>query len=181
MFDFEIATFSIEDDFDKVMTFLDKIRPRNKYLLWESGRMNFWKSSLHGNKEPSDPFFRKNVKLWKSSEELVGLFISEYGKNDFFFVVSEEHQDVCDSLFSWIDEEWSKDKECLETDVFEGDEQVISVLVNNGFAFKSHTENRRFYDLNKTGLHYHLDEGFLVMPFYQYPNIESRVAVVKST
>ena len=30
-------------------------------MLWESGRMNYWRYNIHANKEPHDRFFRENV------------------------------------------------------------------------------------------------------------------------
>ena len=55
-------------------------------LNWDAGRMDWWRYSIHAEKELD--FFQANAHYWRSdSGKVVGLFISEYGRDDFFALV----------------------------------------------------------------------------------------------
>ena len=48
--------------------------------------MDYWRYNVHAEKGVD--FFQANAHYWKTeTDQVVGLFISEYGKDDFFIVV----------------------------------------------------------------------------------------------
>lgn len=64
---------------------------------WDPGRMDWWRYNYHAEK--GIDFFQSNAHYWKTeTDQVVGLFISEYGKDDFFIVVHPSFW----SLFSTV-------------------------------------------------------------------------------
>jgi ribosomal protein S18 acetylase RimI-like enzyme len=167
--------------YQEVCDFLDALAPQDPYMLWESGRMNFWRYNVHADKDPQAAFFRENVHLWRSEDDaLVALFISEYGENDFFVEVMPEYRDLYPDILRWVEEVWARTRSTLEIDVLSKGVEKIRRLEAHGFSFKGHSENWRIYDLDEVDLDYALPEGFRVVAFSDSPDYASRVALVRS-
>ncbi|MBN1250408.1 MAG: GNAT family N-acetyltransferase [Anaerolineae bacterium] len=167
--------------YQEICDFLDALAPRDPYMLWESGRMNFWRHNVHGDKDPQAAFFRENVHLWRSDDEaLVALFISEYGEDDFFVEVLPEYRHLYPDILRWVEDVWARTRSTIEIDVLSNGVEKIRRLKAHGFGFKCHFENWRTYDLDEVDLDYALPEGFRVVAFSDSPHYASRVALVRS-
>lgn len=177
----DMAYTNSDEEYHEICDYLDVLSTRDPFMYWESGRMNFWRHGVHGNKEPHDHFFSDNVHVWRAEDHtIVGLFISEYGKNDFFIEVQPEFHGLYPDIFRWIDTHWANTRTEIEIDVFSGNTKKIHRLEALGFQFKCHYENLRTYDLEHIDLAYSLDDGFLIQAFSESPDYESRVALVQS-
>jgi mycothiol synthase len=177
----DTAYTNTDEEYQEICDFLNVLSTNDPCMLWESGRMNFWRYNVHANKDPDGPFFRENVHVWRAENgPVVTLLISEYGENDLFVEVMPEYQEVYPGIFRWIDDHWAKTRTAIEIDVYRDDEEKIRRLEAQGFQFKCHFENKRTYDLEHLNLEYALEAGFSVQAFSESPDCESRVALVQS-
>ncbi len=84
---------------------------------WEPGRMDGWRYSIHAEKEVD--FFQANAHYWKREpDQVVGLFISEYGKDDFFIVVHPNFWELFPEVLKWGLEVWAQAKTKISTEVY---------------------------------------------------------------
>lgn len=169
-----------DKEYFEIIEFLKEIAKLDKYLFWDSDRMNFWRYSVHGAKTQDASFFKENVKMWRDNNKIVGLFISEYGKNDAFIVIHPDYKLIYSDVFNWINNYWAINKEKIEIDVISDNKTKIKILEDNGYAFKCHFENLRYYNLEEINLSYKLEERFKIQAFFENPNFRSRVELVKS-
>jgi len=175
------ADYSNTDkEYRAICDFLNNLSTKNPFMMWESGRMNFWRYSVHAKKERQDPFFRDNVHVWRDGQRIIGLCISEYGRNDLFIEVLPEYLHIYPEIFRWVEKIWGNTRELIEVDVFGDDTQKINRLKVQGFAFMSHVENKRIYDLDQIALGYHLEAGFTIQTFSEFPDYAGKVALVQS-
>ncbi len=170
-----------DEEYREICDFLNALSTKDPCMLWESGRMNFWRYNVHADKDPDGPFFRENVHVWRAEDgAMVALFISEYGGDDFFIEVMPEYREVYPDIFRWIDEVWATTRTAIEIDIYGDDEEKIRRLEAQGYQFKGHFENLRTYELDALDLGYTLEEGFTVQAFSESLNTASRVALVQS-
>lgn len=170
-----------EEEYRAICDFLDRLSSQNQFTLWESGRMNYWRYTIHAKRDPDDRFFQDNVHLWRSETVgIVGLCISEYGKNDLFIEVLPEYHEIYPKIFRWIEDVWAHGRDMIEVDVFEADKPKIGQLRTHGFSFQRHSENKRTYDLDVIDLDYRLEDGFLVQAFSEVNDYAGRVALVQN-
>ena len=170
-----------DEEYREICEFLNKLSTQDQYMLWESGRMNFWRYNVHAKKDPQDRFFKDNLHLWRSDKgRIVGLCISEYGKNDLFIEVLPEYQDIYADIFRWIDSTWALNREEIDVEIFSADTRKIERLQAHGFSFHRHVENERTYDLNEVDLSYQLEDGFRIQAFSESLDYAGRVALVQS-
>ncbi|MCB0008113.1 MAG: GNAT family N-acetyltransferase [Anaerolineales bacterium] len=168
-------------EYQEICDFLNTLSEQDPHMLWGAGRMNFWRYSLHANKDPKDPFFQANGHLWRAENgQIVGLCISEYGKDDLFIEILPEFHEIYPAVLDWIDNTWAATHDAVEIDLFSTDSVKISHLTEAGFAFNCHFENERDYDLDLAELDYQLEEGFTVQAFSESADYAGRVALVKS-
>jgi len=67
---------------------------------WDPGRMDWWRYNVHSEKGVD--FFQANAHYWKTeTDQIVGLFISEYGKDDFFIVVHPSFLALFSEVLNW--------------------------------------------------------------------------------
>lgn len=170
-----------DEEYAAICAFLNDLSTKDPNMLWESGRMNYWRYTVHAGKEPTDPFFCNNVHLWRSVDQtIVGLCISEYGDNDLFIEVLPEYHDIYPDIFRWIDNVWAAPRTTIEVDLFNDDARKIQQLETHGFAFLCHAENKWFYDLEEMDFDYDLAEGFTIQALSATGDIAGRVALVQS-
>ncbi len=175
------AYTNTDAEYHEICEFLNRLATRDPFMLWESGRMNFWRYNVHANKEQDDQFFSDNVHVWRSdTQDIVGLCISEYGNHDLFIEVLPAYHGIYPDIFRWIDSVWAPTRTAIEVDVFSEDTQKIHRLEAQGFSFKCHFENKRFYDLSQVDLAYTLDKGFTIQAFSESLDFASRVALVQN-
>jgi ribosomal protein S18 acetylase RimI-like enzyme len=170
-----------DEEYQEICQFLDVLSTQDPFVLWDSGRMNFWRYNVHANKDRHDRFFRDNVHVWRAVDGgIVGICISEYGEKDLFIEVLPEYRDIYTDIFRWIEDAWAVTREATEVDVFSDDTQKINRLEAEGFSFLCHFENVRIYDLEHVDLDYHLEEGFIIQAFSESLDYAGRVALVQS-
>ena len=156
---------------------------------WDPSRMDYWRYNYHAEKEVD--FFQANVHYWKTElDQVVGLFISEYGNDDFFIVVHPNFWAPSSSapgfsgLFSkvlnWGLEFWARGKTKISTDIYTFGQQKIEQLIAAGFYEDGHVENVRTYTLEQYDFSYDLKPGFKLLSFSDYGNYESRVKLVRN-
>ena len=176
----DAAYGNTDKEYREICGFLNDLSTKDPFMMWESGRMNFWRYNVHAKKERQDTFFRDNVHVWREGQRIVGLCISEYGRNDLFIEVLPEYLHIYPNIFRWVEETWANSRELVEIDVFGDDTQKIDRLKAQGFAFISHVENKRIYDLDQIDLEYHLESGFTVQTFSDFPDYAGKVTLVQS-
>lgn len=170
-----------DQEYREICEFLDLLSTQDPFILWESGRMNFWRYNVHANKDPHGQFFRDNVHVWRTAEAgIVGICISETGKNDLFIEVLPDYRHIYPDVFRWIANTWAVTRQAIEIDVFSDDTYKIGLLEAEGFSFLSHFENVRIYELEQADLAYTLEPGFIIRTFAESLNYLGRVALVQS-
>lgn len=147
---------------------------------WEPGRMDWWRYNYHAEKETA--FFRANARYWQTNtDEVVGLFISEYGRDDFFIVVHPDFWDLFPHILNWTVAVWAQGKTKISTDVYTFGQQKIDQLMAAGFFEEGHIENVRTYPLTNYDFSYDLKPGFELMSFAEYGNYQSKVKLVQNS
>jgi hypothetical protein len=105
----------------------------------------------------------------------VGLFISEYGKDDFFIVVHPSFWTLFSEILIWGTEFWARGKSKISTGVYTFGQQKIAQLMAAGFYEDGHVENVRAYSLGLYDFSSDLKPGFQLLSFSEYGNYASRV------
>lgn len=146
---------------------------------WDPGRMDWWRYNVHAGKGVD--FFQANAHYWKTETgQVVGLFISEYGEDDFFIVVHPSFWALFPKILAWGCQVWSREKPKISTEVYSFGQQKIEQLMAAGFYEDGHVENVRTYLLHQYDFSYELKPGFQLMSFSEYGNYESRVKLVQN-
>lgn len=146
---------------------------------WDPGRMDWWRYNYHADR--GIEFFEENTHYWKTDDgQVVGLFISEYGKDDFFIVVHPDYWILFSDILRWGLECWAPGKEKISTSVFNNGRQKIEELLAAGFYEDGHDENLRTYAQENYDFFYDLKPGFEVMSFSEYGNYASRVELARN-
>jgi len=146
---------------------------------WEPGRMDWWRYNSHAGKDVD--FFQANAHYWKTeTDKVVGLFITEYGKDDFFIVSHPNHWALFSEILNWGLDVWAQGKTKISTDVYTFGQQKIEQLIAAGFYEDGHVENVRIYPLENYDFSYDLKPGFKIMSFLEYGNYESKVKLVQN-
>jgi ribosomal protein S18 acetylase RimI-like enzyme len=146
---------------------------------WDPGRMDYWRYNVHAEKGVD--FFQANARYWKTeTDQVVGLFISECGKDDFFIVVHPSFWALFSEVLNWGLEFWARGKTKISTDVYTFGQQKIKQLIAAGFYEDGHVENVRTYPLGQYDFSYDLKPGFKLLSFSDYGNYESRVKLAQN-
>ena len=146
---------------------------------WEPGRMDYWRYNLHAEKGVE--FFRANAHYWQTDTgQVVALFISEYGRNDFFIVLHPDFQHLFTRALHWGMAHWANGKEKISTDVYTFGRQKIRQLQAAGFYEDGHIENVWTYQMAGYDFSYQLKLGFTLQTLTDFGNLESRVKLVQN-
>jgi len=146
---------------------------------WEPGRMDVWRYLSHAEKDAA--FFQANAHYWKTeTDQVVGLFITEYGRDDFFIVVHPNYWELFPTVLNWGLTVWAQGKSKITTDIYTFGQQKIGLLTAAGFYEDGHIENVRIYPLEQYDFSYELKSGFQLMSFAEYGNYESRVKLAQN-
>jgi len=144
---------------------------------WNPGRMDWWRYNVHSEKGAD--FFQANAHYWKTeTDQVVGLFISEYGGDDFFILVHPNFPKLFSEVLKWGLEFWARGKTKISTSVYTYDQQKVEQLTTAGFYEDGHEANVRTYALQQYDFSYDLEPGFKLSSFSEYGNYESRVKLV---
>lgn len=144
---------------------------------WDPGRMDWWRYNIHAEK--GIDFFQTNAHYWKTeADQVVGLFISEYGRDDFFIVVHPSFWALFPDILNWGLDVWARGKAKISTAVFTYSQQKIAQLMAAGFYEDGHEENVRTYALRHYDFFYDLKPAFKLLKFSDYGNYASRVKLV---
>ena len=167
-----------DEDFSEVKDFLIALETlENHDNNWDASRFDWWRYSYHYDKDQT--FFSKNVQYWRDSDDkVVGLAISEYGRNDIFIVVHPQHKTLYDEIIDWCLNEFSKGKEEIYTTIFLIDSYKIQKLNESGFVKGRHDNNVRTYDLTNYECSYNLPDGYKLLSFSECMNFESKQALI---
>ncbi|MBN2442719.1 MAG: GNAT family N-acetyltransferase [Spirochaetales bacterium] len=177
----ETIYMNTDEEYFEICEFLNTLSAKDPFMLWESGRMNYWRYTIHANKDTNDRFFRDNVHIRRDkNRKILGLCISEYGGNDLFIEVLPGYHGIYPGIFHWIETTWAVTRTAVEIDVFRGDTEKIHLLEKQGFTFMSHFENKRTYDPGQIDLNYTLEDGFTIQNFSTTLDYSGRVALVQS-
>ncbi len=170
-----------DEEDHELCEFLNLLATIDPFVLWDSGRMSSWRYDLHANKHPQDQFFRDNAHFWRTDDQgIVGLCISEYGRNDMFIEVLPAYHGIYPDMFRWIETTWAASRATIEIETFRDDTQKIQRLETQGFSFLCHFANKWTYDLEQIDLGYTLEEGFTIQPFSDSLDFAGRVTLVQS-
>ncbi len=146
---------------------------------WEPGRMDGWRYNTHVEKGVD--FFTTHAHYWKTeTDQVVGLFISEYGKDDFFIVVHPDFMALFSEILNWGLEFWARGKTKISTEVYTYGQQKIEQLMAAGFYEDGHVENVRTYILRDYDYACDIKPEFKLLAFSEYGNYESRVKLVQN-
>lgn len=146
---------------------------------WEPGRMDWWRYNYHAEKDVD--FFQANVHYWKNeADQVVGLFISEYGRDDFFIAVHPDAWALFPEILQWGIDVWAKGKAKISTEIYTFGNRKIERLLAAGFYEDEHVENVRMYDLREYDFSYELKPNFKMTHFAAYGNYESKVQLVQN-
>ena len=170
-----------DEEYREIYAFLDDLSTQDPHMLWESGRMSIWRHTVHAAKPLDDSFFSDNARVWRTeTNEVVGLCISEYGRDDLFIEVHPDWHSIYPDILDWVESVWSTTREKVLVHLFDGDERKISHLRARGFDFAAHEENKRTYDLGSISLDYALETGYEIQTLAEFGDLEARVALVQS-
>ncbi|MCB8977440.1 MAG: GNAT family N-acetyltransferase [Ardenticatenaceae bacterium] len=144
---------------------------------WDPGSLDWWRYNYHAEKGLD--FFQANAHYWQTETgQVVGLFISEYGQDDFFVVVHLLFPALFPGILQWGLDVWAGDKRKIHTAVYTHDQQKITQLLAAGFYEDDHEANVRTYALRPYDFAYTLKPEFKLLTFADYGNYESRVKLV---
>jgi ribosomal protein S18 acetylase RimI-like enzyme len=144
---------------------------------WDPGSMDWWRYNYHAEK--GIDFFQANAHYWKTeTDQVVGLFISEFGNDDFFIVVHPNFWTLFPEVLHWGLEFWARGKSKISTAVYTYDQQKIAWLMDASFYEDGHEANVRTYRLQHYDFSYDLKPDFKLLTFSEYGNYESRVKLV---
>lgn len=144
---------------------------------WDPGRMDWWRYNIHAEKDAD--FFRANAHYWKTdADQVVGLFISEYGRDDFFIVLHPDFWDLFCDVLGWGLTHWAPGKTKISTSVYTCGRQKVERLTAAGFDADGHEANVRTYTLRGYDFSYALKPEFKLLTFSEYGNFASRVQLV---
>ncbi|MFC1975592.1 GNAT family N-acetyltransferase [Chloroflexota bacterium] len=167
-----------DTEYNLIKEFLLEVEPYPDFDdNWNPGRMDWWRYNVHSEKGVD--FFQANAHYWKTETgQVVGLFISEYGGDDFFILVHPSFLALFSEVLKWGFEFWARGKTKISTSVFTYDQKKVEQLTAASFYEDGHESNVRTYTLRQYDFSYDLQQGFELLSFPEYGNYESRVKLV---
>ncbi|MBI9013233.1 MAG: GNAT family N-acetyltransferase [Clostridiales bacterium] len=167
-----------DTEFKQIKAFLTDLQYfENHDNNWDPSRLDWWRYSYHHDKD--EDFFVKNAHYWTTTTgEIVGLAISEYGKNDIFIIVHPNHQSLYELVITWCKSIFGQYKTEIVTTIFLNDLRKIEKLEASGFIRTRHENNVRTYNLVDYDFEYTLPSGFTIVPFPEYLNFESKIELI---
>ena len=169
-----------DEEYTRVKAFLTRVQVIPGYdNNWDVGRLNWWRYNIHSQKDTA--FFQENAHYWADERgEVTGLFISEYGRNDFFALAAPEREGLLREILDWTQEVWGASRQEISTSVFDIDEGKISALLSAGYVKDCHESNVRYYDLTDYDFAYDLKEGYKIVSFQEFGDYEQRLNTVRN-
>jgi ribosomal protein S18 acetylase RimI-like enzyme len=144
---------------------------------WDPSRLDWWRYSYHHDKD--ETFFIDNAHYWTLlSGEIVGLAISEYGKNDIFIIVHPDYQSLYDLVINWSKNVFGSNKTEISSTIFLNDPRKVEKLEAAGFIKTRHDNNVRSYELTEYNFEYNLPSGFRIVPFSECLDFESKIELI---
>jgi len=169
-----------EKEYSEIKDFLERMKEiRDFDDCWDPGRMDWWRYNYHAEKLVD--FFMENTHYWKDGDKVIGLFISEYGKNDFFAVADPSYENLLTEILEWGEKVWAEDKDEIITSIFSYDKDKINSFKDRNYVEAGQDGNLYFYDLTDYDFEYELKSGFEIKTFFEYRNYEQRVEVARNS
>ena len=147
-------------------------------LNWDVGRLDWWRYYSHASKDIE--FFKSCAHVWKDGKKTIGLFISEYNRNDFFIVVHPDYYPQIEQIIRWVEDNWTEGKDKIETYIFEYRKDFIRYFTAKGLVKDGHESNVRGYNLEKVELSYTLPKGFEIKTFAEYGDFDGKIELIKN-
>jgi mycothiol synthase len=152
--------------------------PRN----WLIGRMEDWKfggNSVHLKENPH--FFQDNAHLWYGENgRLVGLAVSEYGKNSIYTFAHPDYPAVEPVMIPWIIDVWANEKPQLEMFAYTSDQPRQKHFAEFGLEDFKEEGWMREYDLENPLDDVPLSSGFRIERLCENKNYESLLSAVNA-
>jgi len=159
---------------------VDNFARKWKFDIWDFCRLETWRYRIHSLIIRKDPDFLSGLaELWRDeSGKLIGVAISEYGKNDIFIFSRFGFEFIEQEILEWIDKQWLPDRDRVETFCNSEDKEKKSLLTKFGYAFKESAGHAYKYDLNQVQLDYTLEAGYKVQDITEDRNFEGRAEAI---
>ena len=169
-----------DEEYARIKEFLMRVQVISGYdNNWDVGRLNWWRYNVHSQKEVD--FFRENAHYWADERGTVtGLFISEYGRNDFFAMAAPGYPGLLEEIITWGERSWGKEKEEISTSIFTDDVKKAGMLKKLGYGDEQHESNVRYYDLTDYNFTYDLKPGYRIISFNEFGSYEQRLNTVRN-
>ncbi len=170
-----------EAEYNRIRDFLIRVYKHPNFdNCWDPGRLDWWRYNYHAEKEVE--FFMKNAHYWMDGEKIVGLMISEYGRNDFFIIADPDYDpQLLTEIISWTEQNWEKTHKEIYTSIYDFDKRKINLFEEQGYHKSGQDETQYEYDLNNFDFKYTLKPGFRIMSFSEYGDYEQRVEVARNS
>jgi len=146
---------------------------------WFTGRLENWK---YANTEKPQAHFMNNVHLWRNEAgKLVGFCISEYGDSRIHLQIRPDYRVVEEDMLSWIEHNWARNKESVETyaDVYDTERQKL--LKRLGYKDMGDDGYTREYDLSRPYPVVDLPQGFRVETLAENGDHSGRIETESKT
>ena len=159
---------------------VDNYARKWKFDIWDFCRLETWRYRIHSLKIRENPDYLTGLaELWRDENgQLIGVAISEYGKNDIFIISRFGYEFIENEILDWIDKEWSKDRDLVETHCNSVDEARKELLTLFGYAFKELSGHAYKFDLNRVQLDYALEAGYRVQDITVDRNFAERARAI---
>ncbi len=169
-----------DKEFYNIVKFLTYVQSIPGYdNNWDVSRINWWRYSYHAQKDRE--WFNQNAHYWENDKgEVVGLFISEYGRNDFFALADPAYPNLLEIIITWGETVWSKQKKEISTYIFDFDTAKTQIFQKHGYICVRQENNVRYYDMTTYDFDYTIRPGFKIITFGEFGDYDQRVALVKN-
>jgi len=170
-----------EEEYQQVFKFISSVYSHTQKMDdFTLSRLEIWFYE-HFFQDTTNSFFTLNCHLWKhSSNEIVGLFVSEDGENGFHLITHPEHFELIDSILSWVFDVWAVNKNSLWTELVAFKTQEIDLYGHRGFKKTEEYSISRVYDLEQFDESLKLPAGFSVASADEKLDVSGHVELIKN-
>jgi GNAT superfamily N-acetyltransferase len=122
-----------------------------KVNMWSCCRFENWRYRLHNTRQRTDArYLAKLARVWRDEDGyLQGIALSEDGLDDIHVIVRNQHADVLQEIYTWVNTELASRRPRVETIVDVEDAERRELLTSLGFRCKGESEYLRYYDLTQ--------------------------------
>ncbi|MCK4257911.1 MAG: hypothetical protein KAX49_02975 [Halanaerobiales bacterium] len=146
---------------------------------WDYTRCEMW-IYTHVERKDNVDFFYQNCHIWRDETgKIVGLFISEKGKEEFSIIPAPEVKEIGEVILDWAINVWGAEKEKIYCDLFEYEKDLITLLTSRNFKKRDGIISHGWkYDLTKVEYEIQLEDGFKICSINEDHDLKERCEVV---